>query len=93
MALINIRFASEALGMQTNINVVIPQKSTRGEIGIKNNAKDEKYKTLYLFHGLQRPCLYVIKGFLSFFYIIVLQKHLSYLSLFFYSQKGIFVNV
>lgn len=52
MALINIRFASEALGMQTNINVVIPQKSTRGEIGIKNNAKDEKYKTLYLFHGL-----------------------------------------
>ena len=52
MALINIRFASEALGMQTNINVVIPQKSTQGEIGIKNNASGDKYKTLYLLHGL-----------------------------------------
>ncbi|MBQ8525715.1 MAG: esterase family protein [Clostridia bacterium] len=52
MALINIRFASEALGMQTNINVVVPQKSTQGEIGIKNNARGERYKTLYLLHGL-----------------------------------------
>lgn len=52
MAFINIRFASEALGMQTNINVVVPQKSTNGEIGIKNNAHGDKYKTLYLLHGL-----------------------------------------
>ena len=52
MALINIKFASEILGRSTDINVIIPQRSTNGEIGIKNNAKDEKYKTLLLLHGL-----------------------------------------
>lgn len=52
MALIEIRFASEVLGMQTSINVIVPQKSTKGEIGIDNAAKDEKYKTLLLLHGL-----------------------------------------
>ncbi len=38
--------------MQTSINVIVPQKSTKGEIGIENAAKDEKYKTLLLLHGL-----------------------------------------
>ena len=52
MALINIKFASEVLGRQMEIQVIIPQKSTVGEIGIANNAKDEKYKTLLLLHGL-----------------------------------------
>ncbi len=52
MSLINIKFASEVLGRCTDINVVIPQKRTTGEIGIKNNAKDEKYKTVLLLHGL-----------------------------------------
>ncbi|MBQ8374215.1 MAG: esterase family protein [Clostridia bacterium] len=52
MALINIKFSSEVLGRQTSINVIIPQKRTNGEIGIENAAKDEKYKTLLLLHGL-----------------------------------------
>lgn len=52
MSLINIKFASEVLGRNTDINVVIPQRSTSGEIGIKNNAKDKQYKTLLLLHGL-----------------------------------------
>jgi len=52
MSLINIKFGSEVLGVQTDINVIIPQKNVTSEIGIKNNAKDEKYKTLLLLHGL-----------------------------------------
>ena len=52
MAFITIEFLSEVLGRQTSIDVIIPQKRTNGEIGIKNNAKAEKYKTLLLLHGL-----------------------------------------
>ena len=52
MALINIKFASEVLGRNTDINVIIPQKNTAGQIGIENNAKDDKYKCLLLLHGL-----------------------------------------
>ena len=32
--------------------MIIPQRSCIGEIGIKNNAKHDKYKCLYLLHGL-----------------------------------------
>lgn len=52
MALIDLKFFSETLGMQTEAYVIIPQKSSVGEIGIDNNAKSEKYKCLYLLHGL-----------------------------------------
>lgn len=52
MAFINLKFYSEALGMQTEVYVVIPQKSTAGEIGVDTNAKAERYKCLYLLHGL-----------------------------------------
>ena len=52
MAFITIEFLSEVLGRQTSIDVIIPQKRTNGEIGIENNAKAEKYKTLVLLHGL-----------------------------------------
>ena len=52
MALINLKFASETLGMQTEINVVVPQRSTKGQIGMSGEAKGEKYKTLLLLHGL-----------------------------------------
>ena len=43
---------SEALRVQTTVNVIVPQQSTSGEIGVENNAKREKYKCLYLLHGL-----------------------------------------
>ena len=52
MALCEIRLYSEALGMQTTVNVVIPQKNTAGEIGVDGKADREKYKCLYLLHGL-----------------------------------------
>lgn len=52
MAFANLKFYSESLGMQTEVYVVIPQQSSKGEIGIENNAKQEKYKCLYLLHGL-----------------------------------------
>ncbi len=52
MALINLNIFSESLRMQTSVYVVIPQQSTQDEIGINGNIKDEKYKCLYLLHGL-----------------------------------------
>ena len=52
MALITLKFYSEALEMQTEVYVAIPQRSSNGEIGIGNNAGDGKYKCLYLLHGL-----------------------------------------
>ncbi len=52
MALANLKFYSEILGLNTEVNVVIPQKSTVGEIGITTKATDEKFKCLYLLHGL-----------------------------------------
>ena len=52
MALINLKIFSEELGMQTAVNIVIPQKNTNGEIGVSNNVKDGKLKCLYLLHGL-----------------------------------------
>lgn len=52
MALINLDFFSEALGMQSEVLVVIPQQRSLGEIGIANNANGSKFKVLYLLHGL-----------------------------------------
>ena len=53
MALISVNFYSEALKMQCELSVIIPQKSARGEIGITSGAsKEGKYKCLYLLHGL-----------------------------------------
>ncbi|MDD6483019.1 MAG: alpha/beta hydrolase family protein [Clostridiales bacterium] len=52
MAFVQLHIFSEALGMQTEVYVVMPQKSADGEIGIKGGADDKKYKCLYLLHGL-----------------------------------------
>ncbi len=52
MALVKLNFYSEALGMQTEAQVIIPQRSTVGEIGISNKVEKGKYKCLYLLHGL-----------------------------------------
>lgn len=52
MAFIDLKFYSEALKMQSEVYVVIPQRNSAGEIGIENNASQEKYKCLYLLHGL-----------------------------------------
>ncbi len=52
MALITLNFYSEALGMQSEVWVIMPQKSCAGQIGIDSNAGDSAYKCLYLLHGL-----------------------------------------
>ena len=53
MALINLNFYSEALGMQTQVEVILPQKSSAGEIGISSAENNTQlYKCLYLLHGL-----------------------------------------
>lgn len=52
MALCQIEVFSQALKMQTQVTVVIPQKKTVGEIGIANGASDTAYPCLYLLHGL-----------------------------------------
>ena len=52
MALIELKFFSQMLGMQTEAYVVVPQKSTTGEIGINGKSASGEYKCLYLLHGL-----------------------------------------
>lgn len=54
MALIEFKFFSESLGMQTEVYIVMPQNNRFGEIGTDSsqNKKTEKYKCLYLLHGL-----------------------------------------
>ncbi|MBR7095712.1 MAG: esterase family protein [Clostridia bacterium] len=52
MAFLDFHFYSEVLGMQTEAYVILPQRQTRGEIGVATAAAGEKYKCLYLLHGL-----------------------------------------
>ncbi len=52
MALIDLKFYSQMLGMQTEAYVIIPQTSTAGQIGIDGKCESEEYKCLYLLHGL-----------------------------------------
>lgn len=52
MALIELKFFSQTLGMQAEAYIVVPQKSTSGEIGIEGKSDNKEYKCLYLLHGL-----------------------------------------
>ena len=52
MAYIEAKIFSTALGMATEVAVVIPQRSTAGEIGTANKEGRGLYKCLYLLHGL-----------------------------------------
>ena len=53
MAFIELNFYSEALGMQTQVNVILPQKSSAGEIGGSSaSINAQEYRCLYLLHGL-----------------------------------------
>lgn len=52
MALIELKFFSRMLCMQTEVYVVVPQRSTAGEIGINGEKSGKEYKCLYLLHGL-----------------------------------------
>lgn len=52
MAFIQLHIFSQSLGMQTEVNIVIPQKNKQGEIGLTGRGSTEQYKSLYLLHGL-----------------------------------------
>lgn len=52
MAFFQFHFFSESLGMESEAYVIIPQRQTSGQIGIGSGGSDEKYKCLYLLHGL-----------------------------------------
>jgi len=51
MAFINCGFFSEVLGINTSMNVILPQQ-TFSQIGIKNKSFGKKHPVLYLLHGL-----------------------------------------
>lgn len=52
MAFMELKLFSESLGMQTAVNVILPQNSLTGEIGTAKSEVNGKYKCLYLLHGL-----------------------------------------
>ncbi len=52
MAFINLRIYSEALRRQTDVQVILPQRATLGEIGISSKKTEGALKCLYLLHGL-----------------------------------------
>ncbi|MFL0246377.1 alpha/beta hydrolase [Candidatus Clostridium stratigraminis] len=51
MAFITCNFSSEVLGMNTSIYVILPQNKT-SQIGKEGSFASNKYKALYLLHGL-----------------------------------------
>ncbi len=52
MAFFEANFYSESLGLQTTVNVIMPQRHTDGQIGVEGKAGNAEYKCLYLLHGL-----------------------------------------
>ncbi len=51
MALVNVQFFSEVLGVCTQMNVILPE-SRKGQIGVGGVNDEQKWKVLYLLHGL-----------------------------------------
>lgn len=51
MALFNVSFFSDVLGMCMQMDVILPQQ-TSGQIGMNGVAVDKKIPTLYLLHGM-----------------------------------------
>lgn len=51
MAFVQLHFYSNALGMQTEVDVFLPQRDIVGEIGVQNTTGTNNYKCLYLLHG------------------------------------------
>lgn len=51
MALMQVSYFSNVLGMETQMNVILPQKTT-GRIGMEGKTASGKIPTLYLLHGM-----------------------------------------
>jgi len=54
MALFHVNYHSEIIGVASSMDVIVPQPSTAGLIGMNapGSEEGEKYPTLYLLHGL-----------------------------------------
>ncbi len=51
MALMHVDFFSDVLGMCMDMDVIIPQQTSR-QIGMEGKAEKGQYKTMYLLHGM-----------------------------------------
>lgn len=51
MALMHVNFFSDCLGMCMNMDVIIPQQTSR-QIGMAGKVTGKQYKTIYLLHGM-----------------------------------------
>ncbi len=51
MAFLTCRFFAETLGVSTAMNVLLPQATGGGQIGLGGAARRERYPVLYLLHG------------------------------------------
>ncbi len=52
MALLHVNFFSDVLGLGMNMDVLLPQQTSRGQAGAEGIGKGGKYKTMYLLHGM-----------------------------------------
>lgn len=52
MALMHCQFFSETLGLSMAMNVIVPQSTGSGQIGMASPERKERYPALYLLHGL-----------------------------------------
>ena len=51
MALLHVDFFSRVLTMDMQMDVILPEK-TKGQIGMEGTDGGERWKTLYLLHGM-----------------------------------------
>ena len=51
MAFLQCDFFSDVLGLSCSMNVILPQK-TKNQIGMEGKSESEKFRALYLLHGL-----------------------------------------
>ena len=51
MALLQVDFFSEVLGMCTQMSVILPQRTSR-QIGMTGTVREGKYPAVFLLHGM-----------------------------------------
>jgi putative tributyrin esterase len=51
MALMQVEFFSEVLGLSSSMTVIVPQPRNRGQVGIGQTRREPPYPVLYLLHG------------------------------------------
>lgn len=52
MAFFELKIHSEVLGMAVSVDAIVPQKPSRGNIGISPRETGDTFPTLYLLHGM-----------------------------------------